>query len=147
MQHQQYSLSNLKKAQCPPLQKLKIRHGPIDNKKTFANGPIVQHIKLIIGLAIPTLTTQRLQHYGSSSDSTWNKHDGYELVLELKESQAPTLEQKVSVVFGDDSLDNELANNVAITNENPASQNNKNIDNKKTREDNGSIAIRWSEVF
>ena len=79
-------------------------------------------------------------------DSTWNKHDGYELSPRIRgKIKLPTLEQKVSVVFGDDSLDNELANNVAITNENPASQNNKNIDNKKTREDNGSIAIRWSE--
>ena len=79
-------------------------------------------------------------------DNTWNKHDGYELSPRIRgKIKLPTLEQKVSVVFGDDSLDNELANNVAITNENPASQSNRNIDNKKTRDDNGSIALRWSE--
>lgn len=80
-------------------------------------------------------------------DSTWNKHDGYELSPRIRgKLKLPTLERKVSLVFGDDSLDNELANNIAITNENPASQNNKNIDNKKTRDDNGSIALRWSEI-
>ncbi len=49
------------------------------------------------------------------------------------------------MVFGDDSLDNELDSNVAITNENPATSGDKRLDTKRAREDNSSFALRWSE--
>ncbi len=58
----------------------------------------------------------------------------------------PTLEQNLSVVFGDDSLDNELDSNVAITNENPATSGDKRLDTKRAREDNSSFCLHvWSE--
>jgi len=54
-------------------------------------------------------------------DSSWDKHNEYEVKPRIRgKIKLPTLENKLSVVFGDDSLDNELQNNVAITNENPA---------------------------
>lgn len=80
-------------------------------------------------------------------DNDWNKHDGYELKPRIRgKIDLPTLENKLSVVFGDDSLDNELANNIAITNENPSGDPDKQVDTKRIRDDNSSIAIRWSEL-
>lgn len=78
-------------------------------------------------------------------DSSWNKHDGYEFKPRIRgKIKLPTLERKVSLVFGDDSLDNELANNNAITNENTPSASDKNFDKERIREDNSSLALRWS---
>jgi hypothetical protein len=50
------------------------------------------------------------------------------------------------VVFGDDSLDNELNDNVAITNENPGNVPDRRLDRSRTRENNSSLALRWSEL-
>lgn len=80
-------------------------------------------------------------------DNDWNKHDGYELKPRIRgRIKLPTLENKLSVVFGDDSLDNEIQGNIAITNENPDSNIDKTVDSKRIREDNSSIALRWSEA-
>ncbi|OTG63951.1 hypothetical protein B9T25_13525 [Acinetobacter sp. ANC 4470] len=79
-------------------------------------------------------------------DNSWNKHDGYEIKPRIRgRIKLPTLERQISLVFGDDSLDNELDNNVAITNENPNNSNNKTLDRQRTRENNSSFALRWSE--
>lgn len=79
-------------------------------------------------------------------DQRWNEHDGYEIEPRLRgKIILPTLEKKLSVVFGDDSLDNELRNNIAITNENaPTDQH---FDGKKIRESNSSVALRWSDFY
>lgn len=79
-------------------------------------------------------------------DNSWNQHDGYEIKPRIRgKIKLPTLERKLSLVFGDDSLDNELDNNVAITNENPGNSNDKTLDRQRTRENNSSFALRWSE--
>lgn len=79
-------------------------------------------------------------------DNSWNKHDGYEIKPRIRgKIKLPTLERKVSLVFGDDSLDNELENNVAINNENPDNRNDKTLDRQRTRENNSSFALRWSD--
>lgn len=78
-------------------------------------------------------------------DSRWDKYNDYEVKPRIRgKIDLPTLEKKLSVVFGDDSLDNELQNNVAITNENPANAGDKTVDAKRSREDNSSLALRWS---
>ena len=39
-------------------------------------------------------------------DNSWNKHDGYEIKPRIRgKIKLPTLERKLSLVFGDDSLD------------------------------------------
>ena len=79
-------------------------------------------------------------------DNSWDKHDGYEIKPRIRgRIKLPTLERKVSLVFGDDSLDNELENNVAITNENASNRIDKTLDPQRTRENNSSIALRWSD--
>ena len=81
------------------------------------------------------------------TDNVWDKHNGYEFKPRIRgKVKLPTLKRKFSVVFGDDSLDNEIDNNVAITNENGPNENDKKFDSKKSRDDNSSIAIRWSEI-
>lgn len=78
-------------------------------------------------------------------DSRWDKYNDYEVKPRIRgKIDLPTLEKNLSVVFGDDSLDNELQNNVAITNENPANAEDKTVDGKRSREDNSSLALRWS---
>lgn len=80
-------------------------------------------------------------------DNKWNKYDDYEFKPRIRgKIDLPTLERKLSLVFGDDSLDNEIDNNIAITNENPAGDPDKNVDTKRIREDNSSIALRWSQL-
>ncbi|MGE8561214.1 MAG: hypothetical protein ACN6NJ_09745 [Acinetobacter sp.] len=79
-------------------------------------------------------------------DNSWNKHDGYEIKPRIRgKIKLPTLERKLSLVFGDDSLDNELENSVAITNENPGNNNDKTLDRQRTRDNNSSFALRWSD--
>ena len=81
-------------------------------------------------------------------DNRWNKHDEYDVKPRIRgRIKLPTLENKISVVFGDDSLDNELQNSVAITNENPpSSDNDKSFDRRQNRDANSSLALRWSEL-
>ena len=81
-------------------------------------------------------------------DNRWNKHDEYDIKPRIRgKISLPNLEKKLSLVFGDDSLDNELANNVAITNENPPSpDNDKAYDRRQNRDANSSLALRWSDI-
>lgn len=80
-------------------------------------------------------------------DQHWDNHDGYEIKPRIRgRIKLPTLENKLSVVFGDDSLDNEIQGNIAITNENPVGNLDKHVDAKRIRDDNSSIALRWSEA-
>ena len=80
-------------------------------------------------------------------DNRWNKHDDYDIKPRIRgRIKLPTLENRLSVVFGDDSLDNEIQNNIAITNENPSNDPNKKIDSKRIKDDNASIALRWSQI-
>lgn len=79
-------------------------------------------------------------------DNRWNKYDGYDVSPRIRgRIKLPTLEHRLSVVFGDDSLDDEIANNIAITNEHPENNSNKKFDGKQIRDDNSSIALRWSQ--
>lgn len=80
-------------------------------------------------------------------DNRWNKHDGYDVKPRIRgKLKLPALERKISLVFGDDSLDNELANSVAISNENAAGQQDKTVDGQRAKEDNSSLALRWSAL-
>ena len=80
-------------------------------------------------------------------DNRWDEHDGYEINPRIRgKIKLPTLENRLSVVFGDDSLDDEIENNIAISNLNPDGNPDKTFDGKRTRDDNSSIALRWSQA-
>ncbi len=81
-------------------------------------------------------------------DSSWDKYNDFEVKPRIRgKIRLPALEKKLSLVFGDDSLDDELKNNVAITNANPSSETNKTFDRERTKQDNNSVALRWSDWF
>lgn len=78
-------------------------------------------------------------------DTYWDKHHDYEVKPRIRgKIKLPTLEKRLSVVFGDDSLDDEFDYTAGSTNLNTASSNNKTIDSKQVRDENSSIALRWS---
>ena len=80
-------------------------------------------------------------------DNEWDEHTGYEIKPRIRgKINLPTLEHKFSVVFGDDSLDDEIRDSAVITNSNPANTEDKKLDTKRTREDNSSLALRWSNM-
>jgi len=79
-------------------------------------------------------------------DNYWNEYDNFEIKPRIRgRIKLPTLEKRLSVVFGDDSLDNEFNNSPANINQNPNQGSNKKLDGKQTRDDNSSIALRWSD--
>lgn len=79
-------------------------------------------------------------------DSSWNKYDEFEVKPRIRgKIKLPALEKKLSLVFGDDTLDDELRNNVAITNANPSNTSNKVFDKDRSKSDNNSVAFRWSD--
>ena len=79
-------------------------------------------------------------------DGTWDRYEDSAIRPRVRgKIKLPTLEKKLSVVFGDDSLDNELEHNIAITNENPELDPNQHYNSKRNRTDNASVALRWSE--
>ncbi|XID74693.1 hypothetical protein ACF3NA_09275 [Alkanindiges sp. WGS2144] len=79
-------------------------------------------------------------------DSNWDKYDDVEVKPRIRgKIKLPTLEKRFSLVFGDDSLDDEIRGNVAITNANPPSDPKKTIDQRAARRENNSLALRFSE--
>ena len=80
-------------------------------------------------------------------DNNWNKYNGYDVSPRVRgKIRLPTLEKRLSIVFGDDSLDDEIKNNIAITQNNNGIDPDKTIDGKRIRENNSSIALRWSQL-
>lgn len=116
------------------------------NKRTFVIGPIVLLKKIDnwfgeVDPQKPATATIRVM-----VDNYWNEYDNFEIKPRIRgRIKLPTLEKRLSVVFGDDSLDNEFDNSPANINQNPNQDSNKKLDGKQTRDDNSSIALRWSD--
>lgn len=80
------------------------------------------------------------------ADTTWNEYDNVEIKPRIRgKIKLPTLEKRFSLVFGDDSLDDELRGNVAITNPNASVEPKKKLDQEATKRENNSIALRFSD--
>lgn len=79
-------------------------------------------------------------------DSEWDRYDGYTVKPRIRgKLRLPTLEQRLNVVFGDNSLDNRMAEDVRIDHNSARSEDGKRYDRKQTREDNGTLALRFSD--
>lgn len=79
-------------------------------------------------------------------DTTWNKYDEFEVKPRVRgKIKLPTLEKRFSLVFGDDTLDDEIRGNVAIANPNMSTEPSKAFDQQTSRRENNSFALRWSE--
>lgn len=78
-------------------------------------------------------------------DNYWNEYDNYEVKPRIRgKIKLPTLEKRLSLVFGDDTLDDEFDNNIANINNQPNQDTSKRLDSKQARDNNGSIALRFS---
>lgn len=79
-------------------------------------------------------------------DTEWNKYDNFSVKPRIRgRVKLPVLQQKLNVVFGDDSLDNEPRNNVHLYEENIHPEG-KTFDKTQSRESNSSLALRWSDI-
>ncbi|ULJ60230.1 hypothetical protein [Wielerella bovis] len=81
-------------------------------------------------------------------DTHWNADDGVTFKPRVRgRVRLPVLERKLSVVFGDDSLDEELGNSNHLDNGQTLREpDEKRFASKRSRDDNSSLALRWSDV-
>lgn len=79
-------------------------------------------------------------------DNEWNHYDGYSIKPRIRgKIRLPTLKKHLSVVFGDEELDNQARDgNQLHRNYKEPLRNDKNYDSKQARNDNASLALRWS---
>ncbi|OOH90304.1 hypothetical protein BMT54_05250 [Pasteurellaceae bacterium 15-036681] len=80
-------------------------------------------------------------------DSTWNRYDGYSIKPRVRgKIRLPTLKKHLSVVFGDEDLDNHARDRSQMhPNYKAPIQNDKKYDTRQARNDNASLALRWSD--
>lgn len=81
-------------------------------------------------------------------DTTWNEYDGTTIKPRVRgKIKLPTLENRLSIVFGDDSLDDQPNDGGVLSDERVATPNadERRFDRRQTRENNSSLALRWSK--
>ena len=80
-------------------------------------------------------------------DNYWNEYDNYEVKPRIRgKIKLPTLEKRLSLVFGDDTLDDEFDNNIANINNQPNQDTSKRLNSRQARDNNSSIALRFSNL-
>lgn len=78
-------------------------------------------------------------------DNQWNEYDDFHSHPRIRgKIKLPTLEKKLSIMIGDDSLDDVSDHKVTID-QHPTSQQKKVIDRTQTRKENTSLALRFSK--
>ncbi|MDP0377549.1 hypothetical protein Q7X32_08975 [Glaesserella parasuis] len=79
-------------------------------------------------------------------DSNWNRYDGYSVKPRIRgKIKLPALKQHLSVVFGDEDLDNQARDqNQLHRNYREPLDKHKRYDSKQVRDNNASLALRWS---
>lgn len=79
-------------------------------------------------------------------DTTWNKYDRFSVRPRIRgKLKLPVLQQRLNVVFGDDSIDRELEHTGHIYDESQLN-NERTFDRTRSRESNSSLALRWSDI-
>lgn len=79
-------------------------------------------------------------------DSSWNELDGTTVKPRVRgKLKLPTLQNRWSVLIGDEMLDEEKSGGGIHNDRRVASKGEKTLDRKKAREDNGSLALRFSQ--
>ncbi|RDE87533.1 hypothetical protein [Aggregatibacter kilianii] len=82
-------------------------------------------------------------------DSQWNHYDHFSVKPRVRgKIRLPTLKKQLSLVFGDEDLDNESRdkNHIGKVYSQPLNKN-KHYDRRQTREDNASVGLRWSDYI
>lgn len=79
-------------------------------------------------------------------DGSWNRFDGAGIKPRVRgRLKLPSLENQLSVLVGDDELDDEPQDTSGLTREGK-DKNDPFFDKAQTRKDNTSLAIRWSKI-
>ncbi|WP_439257040.1 hypothetical protein [Lonepinella sp. BR2271] len=77
-------------------------------------------------------------------DNRWNRYDGYSIKPRVRgKIKLPTLKRRWSLVFGDESIDNTMDDSVNPERKDPLQT--KKLDRKSSRNDNASVALRFSK--
>lgn len=80
-------------------------------------------------------------------DNEWNRYNGYSIKPRIRgKIKLPVLKKHLSLVFGDDNLDNESRDNNRL-NKNYPTHPNTTYHRQQNRHQNSSLALRWSEGF
>ncbi len=76
-------------------------------------------------------------------DNRWNRYDHYTIKPRIRgKIKLPTLKRRWSLVFGDESIENTMDDPVNPGRKDPLQT--KKLDRKSSRNDNASVALRWS---
>ena len=80
-------------------------------------------------------------------DNEWNRYDKFSVKPRIRgKIRLPTLKKHLSLVFGDDELDNEARDKNRIgQNYREPLRNDKRYDRRQARHDNSSVGLRWSD--
>ncbi|QMT31216.1 hypothetical protein [Alysiella filiformis] len=79
-------------------------------------------------------------------DTHWHQHDGVKVKPRVRGNvRLPTLKEKVSVVFGDETLDNEILDSSRDAHH-WVYRDAKKFNQKQSRDENSSLALRWGNL-
>lgn len=80
-------------------------------------------------------------------DNQWNHYDGYSIKPRVRAKlRLPSLKRHLSVVMGDEDLDNQARDRVQVaSNYREPLAKEKHYDKRQTKQDNNSLALRWSD--
>ncbi len=77
-------------------------------------------------------------------DHRWDKHDGFSIKPRLRGSlKLPTLKDRLNIVFGDESIDNELQDAAEISTQTATTRQNKTFDSRRSRRENSTVGLQW----
>ena len=77
-------------------------------------------------------------------DTEWNKYDDFTVNPRVRgRLRLPVLQDKISVVFGDDSLDNQLQDSSLLPQDSRGRNGERTFNRRQNREENSSLALRW----
>ncbi len=81
-------------------------------------------------------------------DTEWNKHDRFSVKPRIRgRLKLPVLGNQLSVVFGDDTLDNQLSDSAHLGAEGRQQNDpDRTYNSRRVRDDNASLALRWSDI-
>lgn len=78
-------------------------------------------------------------------DMEWNRYNGFSYKPRLRgKIKLPILKKHLKVVFGDEDIDNQSRDKLKVGQNYDNLERNRNYDSRQTRNDNASIALRWS---
>ncbi|MGY4675301.1 hypothetical protein ACWIVU_06815 [Ursidibacter arcticus] len=82
-------------------------------------------------------------------DNQWNRYDGYSVKPRVRAKiRLPTLKKCFSIMIGDEDLDNHAQDkNQTTPNYREPLEKDKRYDRRQAKNDNSSIALRWSDAF